>query len=112
MEASYKSWLIQIYKFKKEVFGVVFPIFGELAGVLDLKNSNPPQLRRADVSENARKRAPLLNVPCHAIIAQRLTDHVCDPGTVLGSRLAKGNETELPALTSMHSSSMSSPLFT
>lgn len=44
----------QIDKVKKKVLWV-FKIFDEFAAIIDLKDSNLPQLSRADVSENARK---------------------------------------------------------
>lgn len=53
MEASHISWLSQIDEVKKKELWV-FKIFDEFAAIIDLKDSNLPQLSRVDVSENAR----------------------------------------------------------
>lgn len=64
---------------RKRCFGQLSKIFGEYAVVLDLKHSNPPQFSTAYVSENAWKRASLVDFARKALIPPGLPEHLC-PG--------------------------------
>lgn len=64
---------------RKRCFGQLSKIFGKYAAVLDLKHSNPPQLSTANVSENAWKRASLVDFARKALISLGLPAHLC-PG--------------------------------
>lgn len=57
-------------------------------------NSHPSQLSTANVSENAWKGASWLSFPSDAIIPQVYTEHVWDPGTVLGAGHTAGDKTD------------------